>query len=231
MLTSCLLVVSLVAVCALSVSPERQLRQGWDRGEGATALRPLVAAAAPGAAVAVAGSTASWAGLWRARIQHFEKVEFAGLRVQPQYALSAAGDIVSDVHVRLGPLAGWLSAAGTMRPAGSASVTLVFDDFWVGADAENPRSAPAEEGASALDALTRAIGRAAFFEGLANFPVDYAGAARYRAAAAAAVQPRPPPPRRHGERTCCLPLHSARLMHRGAARRRRRDGGAVVLVS
>ena len=61
-----------------------------------------------------------------------------------------------------------------MKPSlgGDASVTLVFDDFWVGADAPRPRAAPDET--DPFDTFNRLLGRAAFFEGLASFPVDYA---------------------------------------------------------
>ena len=57
---------------------------------------------------------------------------------------------------------------------GSSSVKLVFDDFWVGSDAASPRTAPAEGTTDVVDAATRAVGRASFFEGLADFPVDFA---------------------------------------------------------
>lgn len=165
----------------MSAADTAALRSGWDRGEGASSLRPLVEAAAASvdaraAAAATAGSVAQWAGLWVARIEHFEKVQFTGLRVRPHYALDADGGIVSDVHIALGPLRGWASAAGRMDPAtdGGATTRLHFDDFWIGADASRPRAAPPEQGASALDGCVRALGRAAFFEGLAGFPVDYA---------------------------------------------------------
>jgi hypothetical protein len=157
------------------------LSAGWKRGSGASSLRPLVErlASSPrarAAAAAVASSTAGWSGLWVARIEHFEKVAITGLRVRPHYALDDDGRIVSHVHLTIGPISGWASAAGVMRPSANdaSSVTLVFDDFWVGADAPAPRETPPEAGASAFDALTRAIGRALFFEGLADFPIDYA---------------------------------------------------------
>ena len=157
------------------------VRSAWARGDGALSLRPLVeaAAAADGdvraAAKALASSTAGWEGLWLARIEHFEKVAWTGLAVRPHYALSASGGIVSHVHVAVGPLRGWLSASGAMRPAATGVVVdLVFDDFWVGADAPRPRESPSEAEASVFDQFTRALGRAAFFEGLAGFPVDYA---------------------------------------------------------
>mmetsp|Transcript_19999 Transcript_19999/g.60946 ORF Transcript_19999/g.60946 Transcript_19999/m.60946 type:complete len:245 (+) Transcript_19999:39-773(+) len=164
---------------ARTQAPLLAIRSAWDSGEGACALRPLVEAAAASpdaraAAAAASGSTAGWAGLWVARIEHFEKVRFAGLRVRPHYDLTADGNIVSHVHVALGPVKGWLSASGRMAPASSSSVKLVFDDFWVGGDSPSPRAAPQEDSASLVDAATRAIGRASFFEGLADFPVDYA---------------------------------------------------------
>ena len=40
-------------------------------------------------------------------------------------------------------------------------VDLVFDDFWVGADAPRQRESPSEAAASAFDQVTRAPGRAA----------------------------------------------------------------------
>ena len=158
------------------------VRSAWDRGEGASSLRPLVEEAAeqPGMRAAVASLCASrqaWEGLWEARIEHFEKVRATGLRVRPHYALSADGSIVSHVHIALGPLRGWLSASGAMEPSsdGTRSVSLTFDDFWVGADAPSPRAAPPEDGdkVSVVDRATRSLGRALFFEGLAGFPVDY----------------------------------------------------------
>ena len=156
------------------------LRTAWERGDGASSLRPLVTAAssapsARAAAAAVCSSTAAWEGLWVARIEHFEKVQWSGLRVRPHYDLAADGGIVSHVHVAIGPVKGWLSASGFMSPAtdGSAEVRLVFDDFWVGADSETPRNAPSPNEESTFDAFTRWLGRASFFEGLAAFPVDY----------------------------------------------------------
>lgn len=160
--------------------PASALRVAWERGDPATTLRPLVelAGASPRAradTLAVSRSTAGWGGLWQARIEHFEKVSFTGLRVKPYYALTAEGGIVSHVHVAIGPFGGWASASGTMEPAAKeGEVSLHFNDFWVGSDAPVPRDAPSDGEASALDTLTRALGRSLFFEGLAGFPVDYA---------------------------------------------------------
>ena len=83
------------------------------------------------AANAISSSTAGWKGLWVARIEHFEKVRFTGLRVRPHYDLAADGSIISHVHIALGPISGWASAAGYMEPSadGAALVTLFFDDF------------------------------------------------------------------------------------------------------
>lgn len=154
------------------------LRRQWDSGAGACTLRPLVEAAAPSvrsATLAVSSDTATWAGLWVARIEHFEKVAFTGLRVNPHYDLSADGGIVSHVHIALGPFGLWTSASGYMDPAssGGTSVRLHFDDFWVGPDAASPRDAPPPD-AGGFDGFTRWLGRLAFFEGLADFPLDYA---------------------------------------------------------
>ena len=160
---------------ALSVRTSSPLASAWDRGAGAAELRRVVAAA-PGAASearAAASSTARWRGLWVARIEHFDKVAFTGLRVRPHYDIGADGAIVSDVHIAIGPLKGWASASGFMRPTDDGVVDLVFDDFWIAGDAPAPRAAPADADASAVDALIRGVGRAAFFEGLARFPVDY----------------------------------------------------------
>ena len=156
------------------------IREAWDLGEStASSLRPLVESAscspsARAAAAAAAASTSGWAGLWEARIEHFEKVRWAGLRVRPYYELDDTGRIVSHVHVAFGTLRGWASASGRMKGAGdgSASVILVLDDFWVGADGPGPRTAPDE--ADAFDTFNRLLGRALFFEGLAAFPVEYA---------------------------------------------------------
>ena len=126
------------------------------------------------AAATVCRSAEGWHGLWVARIEHFEKVQFTGLKVRPHYDLTSDGSIVSHVHFAWGPLAGWLSASGKMTPDenGAAEVKLVFDDFWVGGDNAAPRTSPAGE-VSAFDQFTRSIGRTAFFEGLAGFPVNY----------------------------------------------------------
>ena len=107
---------------ARTQAPLLAIRSAWDSGEGACALRPLVEAAAASpdaraAAAAASGSTAGWAGLWVARIEHFEKVRFAGLRVRPHYDLAADGGIVSHVHISLGPFSAWASASGYMTPA------------------------------------------------------------------------------------------------------------------
>ena len=166
---------------------EAALRSAWDRGEGATSMRPLVEAIAASeraqsAAAAAARSTDGWPGLWVARIEHFEKVRGLGLRVRPHYDLRAdaregKATIVSHVHVALGPLRGWLSASGAMAPASASNVRLVFDDFWISADTPTPRPAPPDgptADMSVVDRLTRVVGRAAFFESLGTFPVDYA---------------------------------------------------------
>ena len=149
----------------------------WERGDSTSSMRTLVESSAPSSrasASAVAATTAGWKGLWEARIEHFEKVRWTGLRVRPFYDLDENGGIVSHVHIVFGPLRGWASASGAMKPSlgGDASVTLVFDDFWVGADAPRPRAAPDET--DPFDTFNRLLGRAAFFEGLASFPVDYA---------------------------------------------------------
>jgi hypothetical protein len=156
------------------------LLSAWERGDGALSLRARVEAAGKlpsvsAAAKAITASTARWEGLWVARIEHFEKVAFLGVDVRPHYQITSDGGLVSHVHGAWGPFKGWLSAAGSMKPSpeGGASVTLVFDDFWVGADGPGPRDAPPEPGASPLDALIRGLGRLLFFEGLAGFPVDY----------------------------------------------------------
>lgn len=143
-------------------------------------MRLIVDATAPAErsnAVAAARDVGAWRGLWVARIEHFEKVAGAGLRVRPHYGVGADGSIVSDVHVAVGPFAAWFSAAGALAPAANAddaAVTLDFDDFWVGGDAAAPRPPPAEEDASFFDAAVRAVGRAAFLPALAAFPVDFA---------------------------------------------------------
>ena len=157
------------------------LTSAWDQGEPATQLRPLVETASSSPTVraraaAVSGSTAGWKGLWVARIEHFEKVKFTGLRVRPHYSLDDDGTIVSHVHIVVGPVSLWASAAGFMEPStsGAAEVRLTFDDFWISGDTPLPRDAPSETEASAFDTFTRALGRSMFFEGLAAFPVDYA---------------------------------------------------------
>ena len=153
----------------------------WDKGDPATDLRSLVETASTSPtmrtrAAAISGSTTGWKGLWVARIEHFEKVKFTGLRVRPHYSLDDDGTIVSHVHIVAGPISLWASAAGFMQPSadGSAEVRLTFNDFWISGDAPRPRDAPSEFEASTFDTLTRALGRSMFFEGLAAFPVDYA---------------------------------------------------------
>ena len=164
---------------SMAVTPSAvALREAWDRGNGAEALRPLVEACKgeSRAAVAASGSSDGWRGLWLARIEHFEKVSFTGLQVRPYYEFAAQGEITSHVHVALGPLRTWVSASGFIRPAqdGTANVLLDFDDFWVAGDTPQPRDAPAGADASPVDKLVAALGRALFFDGLAGFPVDYA---------------------------------------------------------
>jgi len=155
------------------------LREAWDRGTDATAMRPLVEACkgeSRAAAVAVSGSSDGWRGLWLARIEHFEKVRpYTGLRLRPYYEFASQGEIVSHIHVALGPLRTWVSASGVMRPAqdGTAKVLLDFDDFWVAGDTPQPRDAPTGGDASRADKLVAALGRALFFGGLAGFPVDH----------------------------------------------------------
>lgn len=167
--------------CRAVVRLSEALCTAWDRGDGANSMRPLVESLASspeasGAAVAVSSSAAAWSGLWEARIEHFEKVAFTGLRVRPHYEFDTAGAVVSHVHLSFGPVKGWGSASGVMKPAndGTPVVRLIFDDFWVSTDGPRPREAPAEGDASAADTITRALGCALFFDGLASFPVEYA---------------------------------------------------------
>lgn len=155
------------------------LRSAWERGDDATAMRPLVEACkseSRATATSVAASTDDWAGLWLARIEHFEKVRFTGLRVNPHYEfVGSNGKIISHVHIVLGPLRTWASASGSMLPAtdGSTNTVLNFDNFWMAGDVPQPRDAPTTD-ASLVDTLTAALGRALFFEGLAAFPLDHA---------------------------------------------------------
>ena len=164
-------------------SPHASVASAWDRGESAAELRRVVEGLAESqgeraAAASAASTTVGWRGLWEARIEHFEKVAFTGLRVRPYYELDDDGGIVSHVHVVApGPFPPcWVSASGIMKPASeeAATVKLVFGDFWISGDRPKPRDSPADLEASAVDKLVRRIGRAAFFEGLADFPVDYA---------------------------------------------------------
>ena len=92
---------TLALTTALATPSSQALRSAWDRGEGATALRPIVEAAGSGTAAAVASSTVGWKGLWLARIEHFEKVKFTGLKVNPHYGLDDEGGIiVACAHLR-----------------------------------------------------------------------------------------------------------------------------------
>ena len=172
-----LLVPLLAARGLIATSPAEKIRKAWDSGKGATELRPLVEAAAPSvhtAAAEISGSPTGWGGLWLARIEHFEKLKFSGLRVNPHYDLSDDGSIISHVHIVVGPLKVWASASGCMEPAsdGKPTVRLLFDDFWISGDDLKPRDAPVPQ-AGGFDGATRWLGRALFFEGLADFPVDY----------------------------------------------------------
>ena len=158
---------------AMSTSP---LVAAWDRGAGACEMRPIVQSAPPDtAALAATRSTQGWKGLWEARIEHFEKVASTGLRVRPFYGIDADGGIVSDVHVAVGPLKGWVSASGYMLPVPNkvGEVDLFFDDFWVAGDTAEPRASPSDEESNVIDKLIRDVGRLSFFEGIARFPVDY----------------------------------------------------------
>ena len=95
--------------------------------------------------------------------------------MRPYYEFASRGEIVSHIHVALGPLRAWVSASGVMRPAqdGTAKVMLDFDDFWVAGDTPQPRDAPTGGAASRADRLVAALGRLLFFGGLAGFPVDH----------------------------------------------------------
>lgn len=157
-----------------------KLRAAWDQGDDATKMRPLLEACQreSTASSAIATSSAEWTGLWSARIEHFEKVRWTGLRVNPHYEFtgSAGDEIISHVHICFGPLRTWASASGTMRPAAdgiSNEVVLNFDNFWMAGDVPQPRDPPTTD-ATLVDTLTAALGRALFFEDLAAFPVDYA---------------------------------------------------------
>ena len=161
----------------MSAVPNMALRSAWDNGDDATALRPIVEAcksASPADAIAASSSSAEWAGLWLARIEHFEKVRFTGLRVRPHYEFTRTGEIISHVHIAFGPLRTWASASGTMLPStdGTNNVVLNFDNFWMAGDVPQPRDTPTKD-ATPADMLIAALGRALFFEGLAAFPVDY----------------------------------------------------------
>ena len=95
--------------------------------------------------------------------------------MRPFYGIDADGGIVSDVHVAVGPLKGWVSASGYMLPVPNkvGEVDLIFDDFWVAGDTAEPRASPSDEESNVIDKLIRDVGRLSFFEGIARFPVDY----------------------------------------------------------
>lgn len=60
------------------------LRAAWDRGETASALRPLVEACSTesaAAAIGTASSSVEWAGLWLARIECVQHLECSLLRL------------------------------------------------------------------------------------------------------------------------------------------------------
>ena len=124
--------ISMSAATGLRAVATDALHSAWRQGSDACALRPLVEEAArdPGARAAAAAAVTDvdrWAGLWVARVEHFEKLRFTGLRVRPHYQLDSEGGIVSHIHVRWGPLACWASASGTSRPdanGGGASAAL-----------------------------------------------------------------------------------------------------------
>jgi len=158
------------------------LKAAWDRGSSAIEMRPIVEASKSSmrsAVVAASESVTGWRGLWVARIEHFEKVAFTGLRVRPHYEFVGDGsEIISHVHVAIGPLAGWTSAAGSMQASGDGSCLLKFTSFWVGSDAARPRPTPfGARDVSPADALTQWVGQLLFFESLASFPIDYFDAA------------------------------------------------------
>lgn len=169
----------LVAAVSGLGKPTRDLLSQWSRGAGATAMRPLVEAASGlDAALQCSKSTKNWEGLWEGRIEHFELIEWTGLRVRPHYAVDVEGGIISHVHIASafggGGGGGWASAAGYISPSGDGTVQLIFDDFWISGDVPSPRGAPSPREASPVDVVTRLLGRAAFFPGLAKFPIDYA---------------------------------------------------------
>jgi len=83
--------------------------------------------------------------------------------VRPYYEIDGEGGIVSQVHVSVGPMQTWLSAAGFMTPdREERGVELTFDDFWVGV--------PRPDG----ETFVKRVGRLLFVKGPARFPVDVA---------------------------------------------------------
>lgn len=68
---------------------------------------------------------------------------------------------------------GWLSASGSLVSISNNDVEIRFDQFWVdnGGEKNDLRQFLTEDNRDAGDAIVTAIGRTAFFQGLAVFPV------------------------------------------------------------
>lgn len=151
----------------------------WDEGLSAKDLRPLIEKTSPadedGDLSKFVKSSKNWTGLWKARIEHFEKVSWTGLKVRPYYEIADEA-IVSHVFVSLFGLSGWLSASGFMTPSTSVFdpvINLEFNTFFVSSgDNDLPRSEPSPS--SLMDKMITKIGQLAFIPSFALFPVDYA---------------------------------------------------------
>ena len=146
----------------------------WERGDSTSSMRTLVESSAPSnrARIGGGGDDRRVEGPLGGEIEHFERCD--GRACACGHSTTSTRTAAScRTCTSYSGLRGWASASGAMKPSlgGDASVTLVFDDL-VGADAPRPRAAPDET--DPFDTFSRLLGRAAFFEGLASFPVDYA---------------------------------------------------------
>jgi len=155
----------------------------WDAGLSAGDLRPLIektlektsSAAGDGDLSIFLKSSDHWSGLWQARIQHFEKMSWTGLKVNPYYEIADKA-IVSHVFISVLGFSGWLSASGFMTPSTSVFdpvINLQFNSFFVSFGDNNlPRAEPSPS--SLIDKMITKIGQLAFIPSFALFPVDYA---------------------------------------------------------
>lgn len=143
------------------------------------AVETLIQAGAAGGLAAE--SLEKGAGVWEVfYMPHIRRIaEPLGLDFCPlRYTITPNGDILSDVQYAF-PIVGkgWLSSSGVVRQKNENDIKLHFDSFWVGEKEEGvPRPNPivgSSEEVTPIDNLINQVGKAAFLEDMATFPVLY----------------------------------------------------------